>query len=485
MAASDALKRNIIMALCYSRSNDELHCQALFGDYTTQGVRPMELSHCDLDFDQRYHAFMYGTRLDGRADDSGLVIHATYAGGILRPDVVGIGAHFLDATHDTEEAVNAAYQHYRPSAEAQAAAGAVGGGTAVTAQDRLYIAANNGSIKVPVLMKEVNGVQQVVIDMRPGMVLPGVYYYESRDHIRRYATTNDLYDKLDLDHICDKTYTGAADHAILAGAEGVRYRKLVNVLHQANEPDFNLRLRNVNHHNPGGNIANQGLRDVTTVGGVLFAGADHSKNNVVSSVGNGGGDGSAGSFDQLRYRYGTANGKSIIGIPLPVTVKPLHFPKSMAHGSNPTGDAAGHRSDFTRTMGSLLPDGNVDAAALRTDVATDYNTAPQFQRHNDNLLGYGDFVPLAYATVDATGVLVAGTPDARGTAATAHVALLYDAVYRIGPSQQPLRNPRPVADDSEKIASRLARRGRRNELGVAMQMIERGRQGDIMLHDGI
>ena len=41
----------------------------------------------------------------------------------------------------------------------------------------------------------------------------------------------------------------------------------------------------------------------------------------------------------------------------------------------------------------------------------------------------------------------------------------------------------PVSDDV--LASRLARKSRRNEIGVAMQMIEQGRQGDIMLYDGI
>jgi len=52
-------------------------------------------------------------------------------------------------------------------------------------------------------------------------------------------------------------------------------------------------------------------------------------------------------------------------------------------------------------------------------------------------------------------------------------------------ANQTIRNPRSVIPTPVDLASAMSRRGRHNEVGIAMQSLQHDRQGDIMLHDGV
>lgn len=471
--ASDAVKRNIVMALCYSRSNDELHCQSLFGDSNTDGVRAMELRGCEFKFDRRYSADMHGTRVAG--DVSTPNLHATWStSGILRSDVVGAGAHFLFATDDTEAEVADAYTRYQEHAEVERIG--VNLNQYVTAQDRLYIAANGPVISVPVLVKG----DEMVIDMRPGMVIQGIYYYDYSDKARYYATTNDLYDQLDLDHISDGLDVRMYGTILADGAEGVRYRRIEA------EPEFNLRLRNVNNNDANtGAIRGHPLLNIDGAGasGRLFDAARHSLHNLAPGD-RGGGDGTPGSFDQLKHRYGARDQKSILGIPLPVTVidKQYHVSKKTKHtwnfgGNDPDGQPITAANGTTyRTMGFIAT-----GARGCADIVGTWDQQDQFWRLSDNLLGYGDYVPLPYDRIKADGTLEQVQPDS--AAAAARVAPLVQGASIA--HQQRLVGARAPPPSADALASSMARPHMHNEIGIAMQAIEPGRQGDVMLFDGI
>ena len=52
-------------------------------------------------------------------------------------------------------------------------------------------------------------------------------------------------------------------------------------------------------------------------------------------------------------------------------------------------------------------------------------------------------------------------------------------------TDQIIRNPRKLVPTAVDLASAMSRRGRHNEVGIAMQSLQADRQGDIMLHDGV
>jgi hypothetical protein len=341
----------------------------------------------------------------------------------------------------------------------------------------------------------------VVIDFRPGVVIQGIYYYET-DGFMRHATTNDLYEKLDVADICEQVNLDDRQPANIApNGEYMRYRKINYRGDAPDEPDFNLRLRNVrctnaalHAANPAGvvlihdKVAAAVVTAATPLAGAgdVFESELHSGRNF-ESLDPTGGDGSAASFDQLALRYGSDNSKSILGIPLPVAVRDEAYDRSLSHAPiDENGDAATlvRRS----TMGyideaSRAAVGYPLSTAAYLDLATGYVNRRDYQRRSDNLLGYGDYVPLAYDRINRDGAQVARDPISN--AATAYVAPLVPNTYGMTPRRQPMRNPRDPPESHDVIAQRLARRGRRNEIGVAMQTIEPGRQGDIMLHDGI
>ena len=469
--ASRPVKRNIVMALCFSRSNDDLHCQSLLGVSNSDGVQALEIGNCVLEHDRRYNAEMHGLR-SGLAGPA-VAVHASWEGKILRPDVVGAGAHYLGMPSDTEAHVVATLDAYRrgvtdPDDEI------------MPPRDRLYVSTEDSTTSIPVL--HYNG--NTVIDMRPDMVISGVYYADADSELR-YATTNDVYEQLTLDDTSDSItviYDGlvAVRSTFQEGAQGQRYRK-VHSQDGATEPDANLRLRNLQLEP----LRNKRNYRATSTGDhprhILRAHYEPWSSFAIGEHG----DGTRGSFDQLRHRYGNRDGRSILGIPLPTCVRDIQFPVSMAI-----------LSSIDSAYGSLrAPD--MDAGATTDADAIALITTggdPRNARLGDSIMGMGAYGPLPYIGVDVHGVAQAPSgldaratyPEVRATAAaSAIVAPLFNANYPIAAGRQVLHNATTAPEDIHSISSRLARRGRRNEIGIAMQKIEPGHQGDVMLHDGM
>jgi hypothetical protein len=163
------------------------------------------------------------------------------------------------------------------------------------------------------------------------------------------------------------------------------------------------------------------------------------------------GDGPRGSFDQVSQRYGTLDSHhSILGSQMPTMVSAVTInPQSLVttNAANIANVAAGGIAPRRDAWEAMHSEGygqhGMPAIALNNTLAQWFNVSG----------AYAHVAPLS---------LLSGIR-----------------------SEQLVRNPRAAVPTDAALASAMSRKGRHNEIGVALQRIDEGKQGDIMLHDAV
>lgn len=411
--ASNHRKRNVLMALLYSRTDDELHAQTLFGrDHTrnTPTCKEVEVS----------------VKYDTRCDHTLVGANNTYTyldNGIVRANMPG-EAIFMNSTEDGDAASIVREIDIALSTRF------------MRAGKTLFVIGKE--VVLPLL--EYDG--KHVVDLRPDTVVPGLYM-KGHDEL----TGAELVEQVPTIQLYEAPDITAAVRPQLNNV--LRYRRL------AGEPESldAALLRTQGRESiidsvpavPDNCTGVHGT-NARTGGTAAFRARYPLQFPVWSSdprLGDQGlplaGDGTPGSIDQIVARYSyhirpEFARRSFTGMKLPIAINdgPL-----LPQPPLPIGTAAERRTYFSACA-----------------------TA-----------GYGQYgLPGPSQTNFKGGCHAVVAP--------------VDVLNRIS-GIQTIRNPRTQIPTATDLASAMSRRGRHNEVGVAMQSLQSGRQGDIMLHDGV
>jgi hypothetical protein len=422
--ATNHTRRNVLMALLYSRTDDELHAQTLFGYDWRAGIAPT----C--------HQVEAAVRYDSRCDIAvvGTEDVYTYAdNGIVRANVPG------EAIFMTSEGVGA-------TAIEQEIANAEMATFDKRAGKTLFVVGKE--VTLPLL--EFDG--KYVVDLRPDTVVPGLYM-KGHDEL----LGNELLEQVPTVQLYEAPDIRAAVRE-LTNNNVLRYRHAGD-----EEPDWKdatlLRTQNsvdmIDDTVPANNAAPStgnlvmtgqcvGVHGSTTVGTDLFRREFPLQFPAYPTDFHGhtfplSGDGTPGSIDRIvaRYSYHVRADfarRSFTGMTLPITILP----------------------------GALGP---APALAVGTDV--------------DNRIYFTKCATAGYGEYGLPG------PSIRGFEGGCRAVVAKLAKGSFIATDQIIRNPRQLVPTAVDLASAMSRRGRHNEVGIAMQSLQADRQGDIMLHDGV
>lgn len=447
--ASQPLKRNIIMALCGARSNDEIHVKSILGveHHNFDQVNAMVLPTCALEFLNRYE-YQLATGQDQ--------LEVQIVDGIVRVDAIACGASFKRLPADGDGAENNECEKWLCSDDQYP-----------HNTGRVYCVRGAANVMVPVLVHR----ERVVIDYRDDIPIPGLYHVDpptnvapvveggalSREHElaagvydearfssgarrrlqaaltashagnrhARWTTTQDLYEKGTLGMYSDGRLC--------------QYRR-----EPSKEPEYDPRLDLPR-------VSNVPFRDPINYGPGMKGRMAGFKNTVAftsSSL-----DGQSGTFNQLYHRYGArVAGSSVMGTVLPIRVitAELLFVHSAqtAVSSAPFG-ALTLRSQGRYGFNRTRPDACAKKAIQFYDET--YTIVDYLVKAPDFPAAFPIIAPLELDHPIDASVAIRG-----GTGATPTIT---------------------------EWATRLQRHGRRNAVGIALQRIEPGQPGDLMLHD--
>ena len=419
--ASNHTRRNVLMALLYSRTDDELHAQTLFGYNWQDGTAPTcQQVDVAVHYDSRCDRAVVGTDNVYTYADNGIV-HANVSG-----EAIFMRSYGGDAAAIRQELADAKMATFDERA----------GKT-------LFVIGKE--VTLPLL--EFGG--KFAVDLRPDTVVPGLYMKGhdelSGEELLEQVPTVQLYEAPDI-----RTAVREEDNVL-------RYR------HVGDEPDWKdatlLRTQSAgdmiddtapvaNAPQSSGNLvmtaACIGVHGSTTGGTAAFREQfplqfpvypDNFRDRAFPLSG----DGTPGSIDRIvaRYSYHVRADfarRSFTGMTLPIAILPGVLGPIPAL---PSGTAVDNRIYFTKCA-----------------------TA-----------GYGEF-GLPGPSIDGfTG----------GCRAVVAELDMHPSIA----ANQIIRNPRKLVPTAVDLASAMSRRGRHNEVGIAMQSLLSDRQGDIMLHDGV
>ena len=414
--ATNHTRRNVLMALLYSRTDDELHAQTLFGYNWEADIAPTcHQVEAAVRHDTRCDSAVVGTEDAYTYADNGIV-RANVPGEAIFMRSEGGGATAIEQEIDTAE---------------MDTFGKRGGKT-------LFVIGKE--VTLPLLKFG----EKYVVDLRPDTVVPGLYM-KGHDEL----LGNELLEQVPTVQLYEAPDIRAA---VREDTNVLRYR------HADDEPDWKdaTLLRTQNSVDMIDDTAPAGILVMTaqcvgvhgsagvTVGTDLFR-RHFPLQFPAYPIGFDGhsfplsGDGTPGSIDRIvaRYSYHVRADfarRSFTGMTLPIAILP----------------------------GALGP-------APPMAVGTDDTNRMYFAKCAT--AGYGEYgLP---------------GPSIRGFkwGCRAVVANLEKGSFIA--TDQIIRNPRQLVPTAVDLASAMSRRGRHNEVGIAMQSLQADRQGDIMLHDGV
>lgn len=421
--ASNHLRRNVLMALLYSRTDDELHAQTLFGYDYSNNIQP---TCAEVDVAVHY---------DSRCDVAVIGADNVYTyldNGIVRANVHGEAIFMKDAADETNLATELPARKVDTFAERSG--------------KTLFVIGKE--VTLPLLQFE----GKYVVDLRPDTVVPGLYM-KGHDELRgeeliEQVPTVQLYEAPDI--------TAAVQENLDSGV--VRYRQVTG---EPDPKDATL-------------LRTQSVAD-TINDAAGNAGTDKGRAVVApTTTGVHGSDAAAAGTLAFRRLF-----------PLQFPVYPTNFrDRSFPLSGDGTPGSIDRivarysyhvRADFARRSftGMTLPITILPGALGPPAPALGVGTAP------DNRIYFAACANAGYGAYGLPGPSSKGFKDGcRAVVATLNLRTGIDTV-------QLIRNPRQMVPTAVDLASAMSRRGRHNEVGIAMQSLLSDRQGDIMLHDGV